>query len=163
MYKKFLCATLTAATLALSTPVWSYDEAAAETYKSMFSHAKGAAVGKRIHLLPPEKFIDGVKGNKPMAVVDVRTPAEMGVMGMALPETLNIPLNELFEKANLDRIPTDKPVFVFCQSGIRSVAAGTALRAIGFDNVWVVKGGIKALIAYMGPKQVNSPLKKAAK
>jgi rhodanese-related sulfurtransferase len=159
MYKHILIAAVTAATLVLSAPVRSYDSVVAESYQTMFAPAKGAVVGKEIHLIPAQMFVDAVKANKPMAVLDIRTPAETKVLGMALPETLNIPLNTLFEKANLERIPTDKPVIVFCQSGIRSVAAATALRAAGFSNVYVVKGGMKALIGYLGPKEANSPLK----
>jgi rhodanese-related sulfurtransferase len=50
-------------------------------------------------------------------------------------------------------------VVVLCKSGARATAAGTALRHIGFEHVYVLKGGYKALIAYMGPKEVNTPLK----
>jgi rhodanese-related sulfurtransferase len=163
MFKKIFTVILTTSILVLSTPVWSYDAASAEVYKDMFASAKGATVGKEIHLMSVEKFVDLVKAKKPMVALDVRTPAEMIVMGMYLPRTLYIPLNELFTKANLDQIPTDVPVIIFCQSGIRSVAAATGLRAIGFNNIWVVKGGMKALITYMGPLEANSPLVEAAK
>ena len=70
-----------------------------------------------------------------------------------------IPINELFTPANLDLIPTDKTVVVVCKSGTRATAAGTALRHIGFENVYVLKGGFKALVGYMGPKEANTPVK----
>jgi hypothetical protein len=38
--------------------------------------------------------------------------------------------------------------------GTRSAPAGTALRHIGFDNIYVLKGGFKAFAGYMGPKEV---------
>jgi rhodanese-related sulfurtransferase len=44
-----------------------------------------------------------------------------------------------------------------CLSGTRATAAGTALRHIGFDNVYILKGGFKALTGYLGPKEANSP------
>jgi 3-mercaptopyruvate sulfurtransferase SseA len=65
-------------------------------------------------------------------------------------------MNELFTDAGLARIPTDKTVIVLCKSGTRATAAGTALRHIGFENVYILKGGYKALIAYMGPKEANT-------
>jgi 3-mercaptopyruvate sulfurtransferase SseA len=74
-----------------------------------------------------------------------------------LPGALVIPINELFTDASLARIPTDKTVIVLCKSGTRATAAGTALRHIGFENVYILKGGYKALIAYMGPKEANTP------
>ncbi len=69
-----------------------------------------------------------------------------------------IPIKELFKPDNVARIPTDKTVVVFCLSGTRATAAGTALRHIGFENVHILKGGYKALVAYMSPKQANSTL-----
>ena len=93
-----------------------------------------------------------------LVALDVRTPAETGVYGVTLPGALMIPINELFTPANLARIPADKTVVVLCLSGTRATAAGTALRHIGFENVYILKGGYKALTAYMGPKEANTPL-----
>lgn len=39
--------------------------------------------------------------------------------------------------------------------------AGKALRHIGLENVYVFKGGLKALTGYMGPKEANIPVKAA--
>jgi rhodanese-related sulfurtransferase len=99
-----------------------------------------------------------VKAKEPLVALDVRTPAETDVYSVTLPGALLIPINELFTEANLTRIPTDKTVVVICQTGTRATAAGTALRHIGFENVYVLKGGFKALVAYMGPKEANTPL-----
>ena len=90
--------------------------------------------------------------------LDVRTPAESGVYSVTLPGSLAIPINELFKPDNLARIPTDRTVVVFCLSGSRATAAGTALRHIGFENVYILKGGYKALVAYMSPEQANTAL-----
>ena len=138
---------------------WSYDAGMAESYARLFAPVKGAAAGKNLQLMKPEVFLDKVKGKEALVLLDVRTPAETGVFGATLPGTLVIPVNEVFTPQNLDRIPTDKPVVVLCKSGTRAVAVGTALRHIGFGNVFILKGGFKGLNAYMGPKEANSPLK----
>ena len=39
------------------------------------------------------------------------------------------------------------------EPGARAAAVGTALRHIGFDNVYILKGGFQALAAYYGPRQ----------
>ena len=163
MINKVFAVVFMAAAFSLSNPTWSYEEAAAVNYGGMFSSAKGALVGKQIHLMPAEKFVDKIKMYKPLVVLDIRTPAETGIIGMTFPGTLNIPLNELFTKANLNSLPTDRPVVVVCQSGIRATAVGTALRHVGFKNVYILKGGMKALIGYLGPKEANKPLKQAKK
>ncbi len=47
---------------------------------------------------------------------------------------------------NLERIPKHRPVLVHCQSGARSAAAVSALRAAGFGNVLELEGGYDAWI-----------------
>jgi rhodanese-related sulfurtransferase len=150
---------LLAITVALATPAWSYDTAMAESYAKLFAPVKGAGAGKALHLMKPDAFLKKVKAKEPLVALDIRTPAEIGIFTSILPGSLTIPVNWLFTEANLARIPTDKAVVVLCKSGTRATAAGTALRHIGFENVYVLKGGFKALIAYMGPKEANTPLK----
>lgn len=144
--------------VSLAAPAWSYDAAMAESYAKLFAPVQGAGAGKALHLMPPDAFLDKVKSNEAMVALDIRTPAETAVYSVTLPAALVIPINELFTEANLARVPTDKVVVVFCLSGARATAAGTALRHIGFENVYVLKGGFKALTAYMGPKEANTPL-----
>jgi len=143
--------------ITIANPAWSYDVAMAQSYEKLFAPVKGAQAGKAMHLMKPDAFVNKVKEKKPLVVLDIRTPAETGVYGATLPGTLVIPVNELFTEANLARIPTDKTVVVLCKSGTRAAAAGTALRHIGFDNVYILKGGFKALAGYMGPKEANTP------
>ena len=151
-----------AVSVVFAGPAWSYDTVMAESYAKLFAPVKGAAAGKALHLIMPDAFLDKVKANEPLVVLDVRTPAESGVYSVTLPGTLAIPIDELFTEASLARIPTDKTVVVMCLSGTRATAAGTALRHIGFENVYVLKGGFKALTAYLGPKEANTPLKPPA-
>lgn len=129
--------------------------------QSYSAPVKGAGAGKALHLIKPDAFLEKVKKHEPLVALDIRTPAETGVFSATLPGTLVIPVNELFTETNLARIPTDKNVIVICKSGTRATAAGTALRHIGFENVYVLKGGFKALIGYMGSKEANVPFKKA--
>lgn len=140
-----------------AAPAWSYDKALAESYAKLFAPVQGAAAGKALHLMAPDAFVEKVKTQAPLAVLDIRTPAEAAIYSITLPDAQVIPLDVLFTEASLERIPTDKPVVLVCASGTRAAAAGTALRHIGFDNVYVLKGGFKALTAYLGAKEANSP------
>jgi len=161
MLVRLLTITLLAVTVIITEPVWSYDSAMAESYAELFAPVKGAGAGKALHLMKPDAFLNKVKAKEPLVVVDIRTPAETGVYSATLPGSLLIPINELFTKAKLARIPTDKTVVILCLSGTRATAAGTALRHIGFENVYILKGGFKALTGYLGPKEANTPLKPA--
>ena len=140
----------------------AYTELLAKSYADLFASVKGAEAGKALHMLKPDAFLGKVKAKEPIVVVDVRTPAETDIYSVSIPDALMIPISELFTPANLARIPTDQTVVVLCLSGTRATAAGTALRHIGFHNVYVLKGGYKALVAYMGPKEANTPPKTEA-
>ncbi|MEJ2213693.1 MAG: rhodanese-like domain-containing protein [Gammaproteobacteria bacterium] len=159
MFQKVFIIFIMTLVFGLSTPSWSYDVQAAKAYSELFADVKGKASGKNLHLIPADKFLEKIKSQKPLVVLDVRTPKESEVFGFRLAGSLNIPLNELFTPKSLASLPKDKPIIVFCQSGIRSTAAGTALRHIGFKNVFIVKGGLKALITYLGPKEAYTPMK----
>ena len=152
----------TLALLLVATTGWAYDAQLAASYAQLFAPVKGSKCGKELHLIAVAAFVDGVKSGKDYVTLDVRTPAELGVFRAALPSNLAIPLDELFRPANLDRIPTDRPVVVVCQSGTRAAAVGTALRHVGFDNVHILKGGFKALASYLDAKAANTPPEKVA-
>ena len=159
MLTRILTTTLLAVAVAFAGPAWSYDTAMAESYAKLFAPVKGAGAGKALHLIKPDSLLNKVKAKEPLVILDIRTPAETGVYSVTLPGSLMIPVDELFTEAKLALIPTDKTVVVVCMSGTRATAAGTALRHIGFENVYVLKGGFKALTGYLGPVEANTPLK----
>ncbi len=70
-------------------------------------------------------------------IVDVRTPTEFG--GVAYPGAINLPLGEL--GGLLHRVPKDRPVVVYCASGVRSASAARFLRNAGYADV-VNAGGL---------------------
>ena len=75
-------------------------------------------------------FKDAVEASGAL-IIDVRTEAEYAE-GHIL-NAVNIPLRTLAE--NLDKIPADTQVFVYCKSGWRAGLATSSLRMIGYDNV----------------------------
>ncbi|MCG8448387.1 MAG: rhodanese-like domain-containing protein [Pirellulales bacterium] len=153
MMKQFLISAVIGVSI-FSTPVaWSYDVELAESYEKLFSPVAGEKAGKALHFVKPDAFVEDIKAGKKIVAIDVRTPSETSVFTLSLPNSLVIPANEIFKKENLARIPTDKPVMVICKSGARATALGTALRHIGFDNVYILKGGFQALSSYYGPKE----------
>jgi len=143
---------------AMALPVAAYDTTLAEGYAKLFEPVQGAKAGKQLHLMKVEAFVAKVKAGEPMIGLDIRTPAEAAIFITALPGSLAIPVNEVFETENLDRLPSDKTIVVVCVSGTRATAVGTALRHVGFDNVFILKGGFKALSNYLNAKTANMPL-----
>ena len=70
-------------------------------------------------------------------LIDVRNPTEIGVLG-TIEEAINIPVNNL--RDNLDRLPKDKTLVVFCAVGLRGYVAYKMLKNLGY-NVRNLTGG----------------------
>jgi len=157
MLRRALTVATVAGFLVASGSVWSYNEDLAGSYAQLFQPVVGEKAGKALHLMKPEVFVTKIKAGERLVALDVRTPAETSIFTSALPGSLAIPINQLFTTGNLSRLPTDALVVVLCKSGTRATAAGTALRHIGFDNVFILKGGFKALNAYLDAKTANTP------
>jgi len=54
-------------------------------------------------------------------------------------------MHEVFKPENINKLPKDKKIVVICHSGDRAAAVVTGLRAVGFNNAYQFKGGIKEL------------------
>lgn len=79
-------------------------------------------------------------------LLDVREPHESDICTIG--GTL-IPLNSL--SANLNKVPKNRPVLVYCKKGIRSQKAALLLRDHGFKQIYVLKGGILSWIDTVAP------------
>jgi hydroxyacylglutathione hydrolase len=74
------------------------------------------------------------------AVVDVREPEEF--VNGHVPGAVNLPQADLATRLN--EVPRDRPVFVICQGGFRSLRAAQYLSQCGISDVASVKGGTEA-------------------
>ncbi len=151
-------ATVVLTSLFLAVPAVAYDHGLADAYADMFAPVKGAKAGKHLQLMKPVQFVNAIKAGKKFVAIDIRTPAETQFVTTVLPGSMVIPLAQLFQHENLAKLPTDTPIIVMCKSGARATAAAIGLRRIGFTRTYVLKGGLKGLIGYMGPKEANQPL-----
>ncbi|WP_407429770.1 FAD-dependent oxidoreductase [Arcticibacter sp.] len=70
-------------------------------------------------------------------LIDVRTPGEFA-QG-TIEGALNIPLDEI--RGRLSEIPAEKPVYIFCQQGMRGYLAQRILVQNGFHHVTNLSGG----------------------
>jgi len=73
-------------------------------------------------------------------VVDVREPEEFATGHV--PGAVNLPQADLATR--LDEVPRDRPVWVICQGGFRSLRAAQFLSQCGIAGVASVKGGTEA-------------------
>ena len=75
-------------------------------------------------------------------VVDVRTPQEYA-QGH-LKGAVNIPLSDL--PLRMDGLDHNRPMIVYCQTGVRSAQASSILVGAGFSKAFSMEGGISAWI-----------------
>jgi hydroxyacylglutathione hydrolase len=90
----------------------------------------------------------------PLAI-DVRAPREREQKYIA--GSLGIPLNHLTE--NLQKLPKDRPLLVYCAGGYRSSIAASLLRRSGFEHVGEIAGGIVGWEAAKLPVQTAQALR----
>jgi NADPH-dependent 2,4-dienoyl-CoA reductase/sulfur reductase-like enzyme/rhodanese-related sulfurtransferase len=82
--------------------------------------------------------VDQVIRDKAM-LIDVRTPEEYDLG--TIPGAVNIPIDEL--RGRLSEIPHDRPIYAFCQVGIRGYLACRILSQNGYEHVYNLSGGYK--------------------
>lgn len=85
-----------------------------------------------------------------VTLLDTRTPGEYAAGHIE--GYINIPVDELRDR--LDEIDSDKPVYVICQSGIRSYIASRILTQNGFD-AYNFSGGYRFYAAVIEEKQTG--------
>jgi adenylyltransferase/sulfurtransferase len=83
-----------------------------------------------------------------LVLVDVREPAERAIVD--IPGAVGIPLQELLDNPRA-RLTTDRPVVLYCRSGVRSERAGLALLASGHPDVAHLAGGVLAWVDEVDP------------
>jgi glyoxylase-like metal-dependent hydrolase (beta-lactamase superfamily II) len=81
-----------------------------------------------------------LSSSQPPLAIDVRTPREREQKYIA--GSLDIPLNHLTE--NLEKLPKDRPLLVYCRGGYRSSIAASLLQGRGFRRISEIAGGIAA-------------------
>ncbi len=95
----------------------------------------------KMNTISVEQLKQLVDNKADMVLLDVREEYEYELC--ALPNALLIPMNSIPE--NLEKIPKNKPVLVYCHHGMRSASVINYLETkAGFDNLSNLTGGIHA-------------------
>jgi len=130
---------------ALSCSLSAYDVEKAAHIEKFYAPMSQKVLANSKLFVSAEDFLSMARANKEMLLLDVRTPGEHSILKASYEQSLHIPINELFQKQNLDRLPKNKPIIVICHSGTRGLLAAADLLQIGFKDIHVLKGGFVAL------------------
>ncbi|WLD92012.1 rhodanese-like domain-containing protein [Alkalihalobacillus sp. AL-G] len=91
---------------------------------------------KQIKTLTEEEFREGYRKAQ---LIDVREPKEYEnghILGAR-----NIPLSQM--RMRYKEVRNDQPVYLYCESGMRTVRAASVLRKKNIKNLYQLKGGFK--------------------
>lgn len=88
-----------------------------------------------------EKFKTAIETDHNIQIIDVRTAEEFQSGHLKNAINIDINSNDFSEKA--EKLYKEMPVYVYCQSGKRSLNAANELSTMGFKNIVNMSGGIK--------------------
>ena len=91
---------------------------------------------KIVKTLTQDEFIAGYRKAQ---LIDVREPNEFE--GGHILGARNIPMTQL--KMRMKEVRPDKPVYLYCQSGVRSGRAARLLYRKGYRDLYHLQGGFK--------------------
>ena len=108
--------------------------------------AQRAAAGSTITATELKEMLDA--GKDPF-LVDVREPVEFEIV--KIPGGVLIPKDRILSGEALAELPQDKPLVLYCRTGVRSAEALAAVKAAGFKDAVHVQGGVTAWATQVDP------------
>lgn len=98
-----------------------------------------AQTSKNIQTIEVAAFAKEIKTTQKPQILDVRTPEEFAQGHINNAQNIDWQ-NENFVK-NTEKFNKNKPVYVYCRSGKRSLKASEKLSALGFKKIYNLDGG----------------------
>lgn len=108
---------------------------------TLFSTLFGAKAQQNdsIKILDAQTFKDSIS-NKKVQLIDVRTPEEY--KSGHIKDAINIDFFSGKFNVEFNKLDKEKPVYIYCRSGSRSRQTANKLAAMGFKEIYDLKGGI---------------------
>ena len=102
------------------------------------------AAEERVGHVGAEELDEVLAGSPHPFLLDVREPMEWEMMNLAHLGAVLVPMREV--PGRLEEIPRDRPVVVYCHTGVRSLEVAKLLAAEGYEDVRNLDGGIAAVV-----------------
>ena len=97
----------------------------------------------------PQQLKTMIDSGNDLALVDVREPYEADIV--SIEGSILVPKGQIMNGSALDRLPRDRPVVLYCRSGIRSADALAVLLDAGFPDATHLGGGVLAWVHEIEP------------
>lgn len=93
-----------------------------------------------------EEFKNLLEADGEVVLLDVRTPQEY--QEGYIPSAVNVDFWASDFDNKIETLDKTAPVLIYCQSGGRSSKALSRMEALGFEEVYELRGGVKAWEGY---------------
>ncbi len=114
-------------------------------YEAFCGVAPGESVaGVEVGRVEPGELTDFLARESRPFLLDVREPMEWSAMNLAHLGAVHVPMGQVRDR--LEEIPADRPVVVYCHSGVRSLEVAKLLAAHGYDDVRNLERGIVGVV-----------------
>jgi rhodanese-related sulfurtransferase len=115
---------------------------------SFFSsfYTTSAQSSDAISVLNKTQFAEAIKGQD-VVLIDVRTPEEYAEGAIKGSVNIDFFNQQAFIK-QISSLDKNKPVYLYCRSGNRSMKAARQLVSLGFEKVYDLAGGYMAWSSY---------------
>ena len=104
----------------------------------MFDFLFGKKTKNKVQVLNPQDFAAKLKERKGV-LIDVRSPQEF--QAGHIKNAKNIDFRSPSFASGFANIEKNKPVFLYCRSGMRSMLGGKKLAQMGYTEIYDLKGG----------------------
>ena len=109
------------------------------TFLLFFTACKDTGSAQGIKVISPQEVKDAVYDNDPHQLVDVRTVEEFDEGH--LKNAQNICVTDADFEKSIVKLDKDKPVYLYCRSGVRSAKAAKIMKDLGFKEIYDMEGG----------------------
>ncbi|MCB0633343.1 MAG: rhodanese-like domain-containing protein [Saprospiraceae bacterium] len=103
----------------------------------------------QLNNLDPEEFQAYWQADADAVLIDCRSHKEVAVG--KIPGAINIDYLAPDFWEQIEQLDADRPYYVYCRSGRRSIRTCTLMQNGGFPSVYNLEGGLNAWVTVFGP------------
>jgi hydroxyacylglutathione hydrolase len=130
-----------------------YDNVQGYLARGMRGWHAGGLRSTSIAMVTVQELCHRLDSEQDVWILDVRSEGE--VLQTPIPGAQHVHLSEVPQR--MDDVPKDRPVYVFCGTGMRATVASSLLKRAGWDNLTVVLGGISGWSSITCPLPYEMP------
>ncbi|MBU1750462.1 MAG: rhodanese-like domain-containing protein, partial [Chloroflexi bacterium] len=127
-----------------------YDDLAGTLADGMLAWHTAGRESQSVQTVTVQELCRRLDAHQEPWILDVRSDEE--VAHARIPDAQHIHITQLPQ--HLDEVPRDRPVFVFCGSGLRATIAASILQRDGWRDVSVVLGGLAGWSSIICPLEL---------